>query len=47
MYLACLGLDAGAHFFDTVFRSEGLLWIGLGAGLTIIPTVLVLSLIHI
>ena len=41
MYLACLGLDAGAHFFDTVFRSEGLLWIGLGAGLTIIPTVLV------
>ena len=28
MYLACLGLDAGAHFFDTVFRPEGLLWIG-------------------
>ena len=41
LYLACLGLDAGAHFFDTVFRPEGLLWIGLGAGLTIIPTVLV------
>ena len=39
MYLACLGLDAGAHFFDTVFRPEGLLW--LGAGLTIIPTVIV------
>ena len=38
MYLACLGLDAGAHFFDTVFRPEGLLWIALGAGLTIIPT---------
>lgn len=41
MYLACLGLDAGAHFFDTVFRPEGLLWIGIGFGLTIIPTVLV------
>lgn len=41
MYLACLGLDAGAHFFDTVFRSEGLLWIGVGFGLTMIPTVLV------
>ena len=41
MYLACLGLDAGAHFFDTVFRPEGLLWIALGAGLTIVPTVLV------
>lgn len=41
MYLACLGLDAGAHFFDTVFRPEGLLWIGVGFGLTVIPTVIV------
>ena len=41
MYLACLGLDAGAHFFDTVFRPEGLLWVGLGFGLTVIPTVIV------
>lgn len=41
MYLACLGLDAGARFFDTVFRPEGLLWIGVGFGLTIIPTLIV------
>ena len=41
LYLACLGLDAGAHFFDTVFRPEGLLWIGVGFGLTLVPTVLV------
>ena len=41
LYLACLGLDAGAHFFDTVFSPEGLLWIGLGFGLTLVPTVLV------
>ena len=41
LYLACLGLDAGAHFFDTVFRPEGVLWIGLGFGLTVVPTVLV------
>ena len=41
LYLACLGLDAGAHFFDTVFRPEGLLWIGLGFELTLVPTVLV------
>lgn len=41
MYLACLGLDAGAQFFDTVFRPEGLLWIGLGAGLTLIPTLII------
>ncbi len=27
LYLACLGLESGAHFFETVFRSEGLLWI--------------------
>ena len=41
MYLACLGLDAGAHFFEIVFRPEGLLWIGLGVGLTVVPTVIV------
>lgn len=41
MYLACLGLDAGSHFFETVFRPEGLLWVGIGFGLTVIPTVIV------
>lgn len=41
MYLACLGLDAGAHFFETVFRPEGLLWIGLGFAITVVPVVLV------
>lgn len=40
MYLACLGLDAGERFFDTVFRPEGLLWILMGAGLTLIPTLI-------
>lgn len=44
LYLACLGLDSGAHFFETVFRSEGLLWVGLGAMLTIVP-VIILGLI--
>lgn len=41
LYLACLGLESGAHFFETVFRSEGLMWIGLGALLTIVPTVII------
>lgn len=41
MYLACLGLDAGAHFFETVFRPEGLLWIGLGFAITFVPVVIV------
>jgi AspT/YidE/YbjL antiporter-like protein len=40
LYLACLGLDAGKHFFDTVFRPEGILWIGVGAALTIIPVLI-------
>lgn len=41
MYLACLGLDAGAHFFETVFRTEGLIWVMIGFVLTVLPVVLV------
>ena len=40
LYLACLGLDAGAHFFDTVFRPEGLLWIATGFALTVVPVLI-------
>ena len=40
LYLACLGLDAGAHFFDTVFRPEGLLWIAIGCALTVVPVLI-------
>lgn len=41
MYLACLGLDAGTHFFETVMRPEGALWLGVGFLLTFVPVVLV------
>ena len=41
LYLACLGLDAGKAFFDTVMRPQGLLWIGIGALITIIPVLIV------
>lgn len=41
LYLACLGLDSGVHFFETVMRPEGLVWIGVGFLLTIIPVLLV------
>ena len=41
LYLACLGLDAGRDFFQTVMRPEGLLWIALGAALTIVPVLIV------
>ena len=37
LYLACLGLDAGVHFFETVMRPEGALWVGLGFLITFIP----------
>lgn len=41
LFLGCLGLRTGGDFFETVFRPEGLLWIGLGFGLTIIPTLII------
>lgn len=41
LYLACLGLDAGKDFFQTVVRPEGLLWIGVGALLTVVPVLIV------
>lgn len=40
LYLACLGLDAGAHFFETVFRPEGALWVGVGFLITFVPVVI-------
>ena len=40
MYLACLGLEAGTHFFETVMRPEGALWLLLGFLLTFVPVVL-------
>ena len=40
LYLACLGIDAGAHFFETVMRPEGVLWIGLGFLITFVPVVI-------
>ena len=41
VYLACLGLDAGSQFFETIVRPEGLLWVGVGFLITLIPVLLV------
>ncbi len=41
LYLACLGLDAGTRFFETVFRPEGALWVALGFGITLIPVLII------
>ncbi len=41
LYLACLGLDAGAHFFETIVRPEGAMWLLLGLLITFVPVVLI------
>lgn len=41
LYLAGIGIDAGAHFFETVVRPEGVLWIGSGFLITVVPILLV------
>lgn len=41
LYLTCLGLDAGAQFFETVFAMQGLIWLAIGFILTVVPVVVV------
>lgn len=41
IYLACLGIDAGEHFFETVFQTEGLIWIAFGFVLTVLPVIII------
>jgi AspT/YidE/YbjL antiporter-like protein len=41
IYLACLGINAGEHFFETVFQTEGLIWIGFGFVLTVLPVIVI------
>ena len=44
LFLACLGLESGAGFLDTILRADGLTWIGLGFLITVIP-VLIMGLV--
>lgn len=37
LYLAGIGIDAGAHFFETVVRPEGLVWVVSGFLITVVP----------
>ena len=41
VYLACLGLSAGAGFFETVFTMEGLKWVLASMGLAVVPVLIV------
>ena len=40
LYLAGIGIDAGAHFFETVVRPEGAIWIASGFLITVVPLLL-------
>lgn len=41
LYLAGIGIDAGAHFFETVVRPEGILWVACGFLITVVPLLIV------
>ena len=41
LYLACLGLSAGKDFLSTVVRPEGVMWVGIGLVLTMLPLLII------
>lgn len=41
VYLACLGINAGEHFFDTLLHGDGLMWLSMGFAITMIPVLIV------
>lgn len=41
LYLACLGLEAGGHFFDTLLEGDGLIWVLAGFALTVLPVIII------
>lgn len=45
-YLACLGLDAGKDFVDTVMQPQALWWIGIALVITLVP-VIVMSIVSV
>lgn len=38
LFLACLGLDAGGKFLETIMRADGLVWIAAGFIITLLPS---------
>lgn len=45
VYLACLGLDAGRHFFETVVCANGLILLGCGLLITFVPVLMAILLL--
>ncbi len=40
IFLACVGLGAGSDFFNTLINEEGLIWVGYGAIITMLPVLI-------
>jgi AspT/YidE/YbjL antiporter-like protein len=38
LFLACLGLEAGGKFLETIMRADGLVWIAAGFIITLLPS---------
>ena len=41
LFLASVGISAGGQFLDTIVHGDGLLWVGYGAIITMIPAVII------
>lgn len=41
LFLASVGLSAGKDFFQTVFTTQGAIWVGYGFAITIIPLIVI------
>jgi putative transport protein len=41
LFLACVGIKAGAHFFEVLLHGDGLLWMAAGAATTLAPLLIV------
>ncbi|MDR1925975.1 MAG: hypothetical protein LBQ66_16525 [Planctomycetaceae bacterium] len=46
LFLACVGLIAGERFVETIVSGNGLLWVGLGVIITLVPLLIVGSLAY-
>lgn len=41
LFLSCVGLKAGGHFFETLLQGDGLYWMGCAALITFVPLIIV------
>jgi len=41
LFLASVGLSSGEHFVETVFTANGLMWVGMGFAITVLPLLIV------